>query len=61
MYDELIQKDIDTLETEKSNRFEKYDILNILNNVGSVFTGIYLHYKNVPKETMLERSIAERE
>ena len=60
MYNELIQNDIDTLEREKSNRFEKYKILNILNNVGSIFTGAYLRYKNVPKETMFERSIAER-
>ena len=45
---------------KKSNRFEKYNILNILENVDSVFTGAYLHYKNVPKETMFERSIAER-
>ena len=60
LYTELIQKDIDILEREKSNRFEKYNILNILNNVGSIFTGAYLHYKNVPKETMFERSIAER-
>ena len=60
LHNELIQKDIDTLEREKSNGFEKYNILNILNNVGSIFTGAYLHYKNVPKETMFERSIAER-
>ena len=33
---------------------------NILKNVGSIFTGAYLHYKNVPKETMFERNIAER-
>ena len=32
----------------------------ILKNVGSIFTGAYLHYKRVPKETMFERSIAER-
>ena len=60
MYNELIQKDIDTLEREKSNWFEKYNILNILNNVGSIFTSPYFHYKNVPKETMFERSIAQR-
>ena len=60
MYNEVIQKETDTLEREKSNRFEKYNILNILNNVGSIFTGAYLHYKDVPKETMFERSIAER-
>ena len=60
LYNELTQKDFDTLEREKSNGFEKYNILNIHNNVGSVLTGAYLHYKNVPKETVFERSIAER-
>ena len=34
--------------------------MNILNNVGSIFTGAYLHYKNVPRGTMFERSIAKR-
>ena len=67
LYNELIQKDINALEREKideSNEIggiRKHNILNILKNVSSVFTGAYLHYKNVPKETMLERSIAERE
>ena len=61
LYNELIQKDIDPLEREESNRFEKYNVLNILENVGSIFTTAYLHYKNVPKKTMFERSIAERE
>ena len=60
MYNELLQKGIDTLEREKSNRFKKYNILLILNNVGSRFTSVYLHYKNVPQETMFERSITER-
>ena len=60
LYNKLIQKDIDTLKREKSNRFQKYNVLIILENVGSVFTGAYFHYKNVPKETMFERSIAER-
>ena len=60
MYNELIEEDIDTLEREKSNWFEKYNILNILNNVGSIFTGAYLHYKDVPKEKMFQRSIADR-
>ena len=59
LYNSLIQKDIDILEREKSNRFEKY-ILNIPNSVGSIFTGVYLYYKNVPKEANFERSIAER-
>ena len=60
LYNKLIQKDIDTLEREKSNRAEKFNILNILNNVGSIFTGAYMHYKKVPKETMFERIIEER-
>ena len=55
-----MQKDIDTLEREKCNGFEKYNILTILNIVSSIFTGAYLHYKNVPKEAMFERSIAKR-
>ena len=60
LYNELIQKDIDTLEKSKSDKPEKYNILSILENVGTIFTGVYLHYKDVPKETMFERSIAER-
>ena len=35
-------------------------MLNILKNITSIFTGAYLHYKNVPKETIFERSIAEK-
>ena len=34
--------------------------MDVINNVGSIFTGTYLHYKDIPKETMFERSIAER-
>ena len=60
LYNELIQKDIDTLEKSKSNKPEKYNILNILENVRTIFTGPYLHYKDVPKEIIFERSIAER-
>ena len=55
LYNKLIQKDIDALEGEKRNDTRKYNILNILNNVGSIFIGTYLHYKDVPKETMFER------
>ena len=60
LYNEVIQKDIDTLKRKKSNRLEKYNILDILNNVGSIFTDAYLHYKDGLKETMFERSIEER-
>ena len=48
------------MESEKSNRLKKYNILNILGNIGSMFIGAYLHNNNVPKETMFEKSIAER-
>ena len=68
LYNELIQKDIDVLEREKIDEpgkkdiddIRKHNILNILNNVSSIFTVTYLHYKNMPKETMFARKIAER-
>ena len=66
MYNEMIQKDSDALEREKIDKnneiggIRKHNILNILNNVGSIFNGAYLHYKNVPKETMIKKRIAER-
>ena len=56
----MIQKGIDALEREEIDGIRKNNLLNIIKNVGSIFTGPYLHYKNVPKETMFERSIAER-
>ena len=31
----------------------------ILENIGAIFTGAYLHYGEVPKETIFERNIAE--
>ena len=66
LYIEMIQKDKDALEREKIDKkneiggIRKHNILNILNNVGSILNGAYLHYKNVPKETMIEKRIAER-
>ena len=68
IYKELTQKDFDALKREKIDEPEvenidgvrKHSVLNILNNVASIFTGTSLHYKNVPKEKMFERSIAER-
>ena len=56
----MIQKVINALTKEESNNAKKYNILNILNNVGAIFTGISLHYKDAPKETLFERSIAKR-
>ena len=55
-----MQKDIDALEREKSNSIKKNNILKILENIGAIFTGAYLHYGEVPKETIFERNIAER-
>ena len=51
---------MNALTKEKSNNAKKYNILNILNNAGAIFSGTYLHYKDVPKETLYEKSIAER-
>ena len=45
---------------EKSNSIKKYNILEILKNVQAIFTGAYLHYEEVPKETIFERNIAKR-
>ena len=59
----MIQKDIDdidALKREKSNHIRKHNILDILNIVESIFTVLCFHYKDVPKETMSERSIARR-
>ena len=60
LYNELIQKYVDAIERKKSNNTKKHNILKILNNVGTIFTGTYLHHKDVPKKTMFERSIAVR-
>ena len=54
LYKELIQKDTDALEREKSSRIKKHNILKILDNIGAIFTGAYFHYGEVPKETIVE-------
>ena len=38
LYNELIRKDIDALEREEIYGIRKYNILNILKNVGSIFS-----------------------
>ena len=60
LYNELIQKDIDALKIEKSNSIKKYNISKILDNVDAIFTSVYFHYKDVPKKTIVERSIAKK-
>ena len=59
MYKELIQKDINAQEREKSNSIKKNNTLKILKNIGAIFTGTYLHYGEVPKKAIVERNIAE--
>ena len=50
MYKELIQKDLDALKREKSNSINKSNFLKILENISAIFTGTYLHYREVPKK-----------
>ena len=59
LYSDLIPPDIIELEKMKGKSKEKrYSILNVLKNLKLVFTGVYLHYKDVPSES--EESIVER-
>ena len=60
LYKKLIQKDPDALEKGKSNSIKKHNILKILDNINTTFTGTDLHYKDVPKETIFGTSIAKR-
>ena len=54
MYKELIQKDLDALKREKSNSINKSNFLKILENISAIFTGTYLHYREVPKKQQLK-------
>ena len=56
LYSKLIQKNTDALERQKSNDIKKYNILNILNNIGSIFTGTYSHYKDVYLKEISQRA-----
>ena len=59
LYSDLIAPDITKLENMKGKgKNKRHKILEVLENLKSVFTGTYLHYKDVPSE--LEESIAER-
>ena len=55
----MIQKDIDALEREKSNSIKKNNILKTLENIDAIFTGTYLHYRELSKKTIFGRNIAE--
>ena len=50
----MIRKDIDALKREKSNGIKKYNILDILENTYTIFTGTYLHYKDVSEKQNLK-------
>ena len=59
LYSDLIAPDITELENAKGKgKNKRHKILEVLENLKSVFTGTYLHYKDVPSES--EESIAER-
>ena len=59
LYSDLITPDIIELEKTKGKDKEKRcNILKVLKNLKSVFTGVYLHYYDKPSES--EESIAER-
>ena len=60
MYKELIQKDFDALKREKSNSTKKNNTLKMFETINTTFTGNYLHYGKLPKETKIEGSIADR-
>ena len=60
LYSDLVIPDIATLEKSSSSKGRTNNILNILKNFESVFTGVYLNYSDKPSESELEESIAER-
>ena len=62
LYNDLIKPDVDALKHAKGKgKNKRTNILNILSNTeSSLFEGVYFHYKDVPKKTWYERSIAER-
>ena len=61
LYSDLITTDITELENAKGKgKNKRHKILDVLRNLKSVFTGVYFHYKDLPKETIFERSILEK-
>ena len=58
LYSDLITPDITVLEKSKSKgKDRRNNILNVLKNLESVFTGLYLNYSDKSSES--EESIAE--
>ena len=61
LYNNSIKPDVNALSNVPGKgKCKKINMLNVLDNIKSSFDGFYLHYKDVPKETVYERSIAER-
>ena len=59
LYSDLITSDITELKIAKGKgKKKRCNILNVLKNLKSVFTGLYFHYKDIPSEP--EGSIPER-
>ena len=59
LFSDLINPDIPALEkTKGKGKDRRNNIFNVLNNVESVFTGVYLNYSDKSSES--EESIAER-
>ena len=56
----MIQKDFDALKRKKSNSIKKNNILKILENIDTIFTGIYLPYRELSKKTLVEKNISEK-
>ena len=55
LYEELIQKDIDTLRREKSNNIKKHNILDILNNVGTILIGLSKTFYCLPHDLIIAK------
>ena len=60
LYKELIQKDFDAPKRKKSKSTKKDNILKLFEDINAIFTGTYLHYGELFKETKFERNIADR-
>ena len=59
LYSDLITPEITELENTKGKgKNKRYNILNVLKNLESIFTGTYFHYKEAPSES--EESIVEK-
>ena len=62
LYSDLITPDITELEyTKGKGKYKRYNILNVLKNLESVFTGVYLYHKDVPKKQCLKEVLQRKQ